>query len=77
MKKGSDVYYIQIAVLANEDNINNLIDKYNKYPIILLPREGGSGYKVLVGPLNKDEYGSVLEKFRAFGFKDAFLKKIK
>lgn len=77
MKKGSDVYYIQIAVLTNEDNINCLLDKYGKYPIILLSREGGSGYKVLVGPLNKDEYGSVLEKFKAFGFKDAFLKKIK
>ena len=70
-------YYIQIASLANEDNIINLLKKYNKYPIILVPRTGANGYQVLVGPLTVDEYGTILEKFKAFGFKDAFIKKIK
>jgi len=70
-------YYIQIASLTKEENMVSLIEKYKKYPIILLPRTNGAGYQVLVGPLSSDEYGTILEKFKAFGFKDAFIKKIK
>jgi hypothetical protein len=31
----------------------------------------------MVGPLNIDEYGSVDEKFKAYGFKDSFVRKIR
>lgn len=71
LKKSS--YYIQIATLANEDNITNTLNKYNKYPVVLLAST--KGYKVLVGPLTVDEYGAVFEKFKAYGYKDAFVKK--
>jgi len=71
-------YYIQIASLGNEDNLNALVKKYgSKYPLAITPVNGGKTYRVMVGPLTMDEYGSVLEKFKAFGFKDAFLKRIK
>ncbi len=76
LEKGK--YYIQIASLANPDNLNGLVNKYgSKYPVALIPLSDGKTYRTLVGPLTLDEYGSVLEKFRAFGFKDAFLRKIK
>ena len=72
-----DKYYVQIASLAKEENIIELLQKYSKYPIVLVPRVGAAGYQVLVGPLSGDEYGTILEKFKAFGFKDAFIKRIK
>ena len=31
-------------------------------------------YKVLVGPLNQDESGALLYKFRVKGFPDAFVR---
>ena len=70
-------YYVQIASLSNEENITNLLNAYGKYPIVLVPRVNAAGYQVLVGPLTVDEYGMILEKFKAFGFKDAFVKKVK
>ena len=71
----SSSYYVQIATLAEEANIQNLLDQYAKYPIVLVPTASGA-YKVLVGPLSVDEYGVVLAKFKAAGFKDAFVKKM-
>lgn len=70
-------YYIQIASLSKESNIKNLIEKYSsKYPMVLIESMNGKSYQVMVGPLNIDEYGSVLEKMKASGYKDAFVKKI-
>ena len=38
---------------------------------------GGVKKQMLVGPLTMDEYAVVLERFKSYGFKDAFLRKIK
>lgn len=71
-------WYIQIAVLADFSNISNLVEKYGEdYPLVLVPASNGKGYRILVGPLSVDEYGTVLNRFRRYGFKDAFLRKIK
>lgn len=71
-------WYIQIAVLADYSNISNLVEKYGEdYPLVLVPSSNGKGYRILVGPLSVDEYGTVLNRFRSYGFKDAFLRKIK
>lgn len=71
-------YYIQIASLSKEENIKNVIDKYSsKYPMVLIQSTNGKSYQVMVGPLSIDEYGSVLEKMKAYGYKDAFVKHIK
>ncbi|MBQ7538353.1 MAG: SPOR domain-containing protein [Treponema sp.] len=76
LRSGS--YYIQVASLGNTDNIKNFVDKYScKYPIVLVQNSGKTVYQMMVGPLNIDEYGSVDEKFKAYGFKDAFVRKIK
>ena len=76
LEKGK--YYIQIAVLGNEDNIKTVFDKYNgKYPIRLIPHKNGTSKYVLIGPLSVDEYGTVLNRFKSYGYKDCFLRKIK
>lgn len=67
-------WYIQIAAMGNRENLVKTLNKYEKYPIVLVPN-GKGAYRVLVGPLSVDEYGAVLAKFKSFGFKDAFLRK--
>lgn len=69
----SNCYYIQIATMGNIKNIENILVKYSKYPVSLVP--AGKNYRVLVGPLSVDEYGAVLAKFKNAGFKDAFVRK--
>ncbi len=76
LKKGA--FYVQIAVLGNEANVRATIKKFNRqYPIVLVPTANGKGYQFLIGALNMDEYGTVLNRFRSYGYKDAFLRKIK
>lgn len=69
----SNCYYIQIATMGNIKNIENILIKYSKYPVSLIP--AGKNYRILVGPLSVDEYGAVLAKFKNAGFKDAFVRK--
>lgn len=73
-----DSYYVQIASLGGTENVDGLLAKYcEKYPMVVVPLSSGKSYQVMVGPLTTDEYTVVQEKFRAFGFKDAFLRKIR
>ena len=66
-------YYVQIAVYKSSENVEQIANKYSDlYPITVVQQ--GSKSPVLVGPLNVDEYGVVLERFRSYGFKDAFVK---
>lgn len=67
-------YYIQIATLRSEKNIEAALSAYSKYPIVLVPNKKDA-YRMLVGPLSVDEYGAVLAKFKEAGFTDAFVKK--
>ena len=76
LKSGS--YYIQLAVLSSDDNIQSIVDKYcSNYPVTIVPTANGERKQVLIGPLGMDEYAVVLERFKSYGFKDAFLRKIK
>ena len=69
-------YYIQIAAYKNEENIMEIVNKYGKkYPLSFVELSDNRGYKILVGPLSVDEYKVVLERFKSYGFKDAFVKK--
>ncbi|MGN0738908.1 MAG: SPOR domain-containing protein [Treponema sp.] len=72
LPKGS--YFVQLAAYKNQENVQNILEKYgSKYPIAV--QESNGKKIVLVGPLSVDEYGTVLQRFKAFGFKDAFLRK--
>ncbi|MCR5288761.1 MAG: SPOR domain-containing protein [Treponema sp.] len=75
----SGKYYVQIAVLAKQDNIRNNIAQYGKtYPIVLVPLTSGKAYQVMIGPLGKDEYGTVLARFKSTSdYKGSFVRKIK
>lgn len=69
-------WYIQIGVYAKQENVNEIIKKYGKKYPLFIDQKNGKNY-VLIGPLSMDEYGAVLQRFKAFGYKDAFVKKIK
>jgi cell division septation protein DedD len=76
LAKGS--YYIQIASYSDPLRAKKIVDGYApKYPIVV--EQGstarGSVLKVCVGPVKKDEYGAILERFKSLGFKDAFVRK--
>lgn len=74
----SGKYYIQIAVLADENNLKDTVSKFEKqYPVTLVPLASGKATQVMIGPLGMDEYGAVLNRFKKSGYKDAFLRKIK
>lgn len=74
----SGKYYIQIAAYGSDANILEIINKYgSNYPITIVPMAGGKTKQVLVGPVTMDEYKVVLERFKSYGFKDAFLRKVK
>lgn len=74
----SGKYYIQIATLSIDENIMEIVKKYgNNYPITIVPMAGGIRKQIMVGPLSVDEYAVVLERFKSYGYKDAFLRKIK
>ncbi len=66
-------YYVQIAVYNEVENVEEVNELYGKrYPLVVL--EKGRRKTVMVGPFNVDEYGIILERFKAYGFKDAFVK---
>ncbi len=75
LRKGK--YYVQIATSSDKDSITSMLKKYASYPLVTVPLSDGRTYKVMVGPMSVDEYGVILERFKAFGYKDAFVKFIK
>lgn len=74
----SGKYYVQIAIYNDNVNIRGVLDKYSEnYPMVIVPTASGKANQVMVGPLNIDEYGTVLNRFKSYGYKDAFLRKIR
>jgi cell division septation protein DedD len=71
------IYFVQLGAYRNEVQARNLEGAYSSnYPIAVYSAPSGSRsmYRVLVGPLNKDESGAVLHWFKARGFQDAFVR---
>ncbi len=70
-------YFLQIAAYYSETLANKLVSRLsNSYPVTILStrRNDKTLYKVLVGPLNRDESGALLYWFRSKGYKDSFIK---
>lgn len=67
-------YYVQIASFSSYERAVELCKKYPKYPLQIV--KSGEYFRVVIGALTIDECGAVLEKFKAFGFKDAFIRRI-
>lgn len=71
------IYFLQLAAFANEKQARDLAASLStQYPTsVTQPEsEGVQVYRVLVGPLNKAESGTLLYWFRRRGYPDAFLK---
>ena len=72
-------YYVQIGSYMDDANVKRLVDSYSgKYPLTFADTPSRSAWqsatkRVLVGRLNPDETGAVLEFFRSEGFRDAFV----
>ena len=72
-----NAYYVQIATMRDDANILEVVNKYgNNYPITIVQLSNNSK-QILIGSLSIDEYAVVLERFKSYGYKDAFLRKIR
>lgn len=73
-----DSYYVQLGAFSEPGGVSFLLEDFtSNYPVTVyksnVPAE--TKYRVLVGPLNLDESGSVLFTVRSKGFGDAFIRK--
>lgn len=71
-------YYVQLAAYSAESLASGLAASLSAtYPVLVLaPSPAGKQiYRVLIGPLNKAESGTVANWFRYRGFPDAFVKR--
>ncbi len=69
------IYYIQLAAFSDFSSAQTLKGKYsNDYPVEIFSLDTNNLHKVVIGPLNKDEGGTLLYRFRALGYEDAFLR---
>ena len=72
----SGKYYVQVATFAEQKNIDRMLKEYgSKYPFVMVPLKSGRAIQMMIGPLNVDEYGAILARFKNLGFKDSFLRK--
>ncbi|UTC74121.1 SPOR domain-containing protein [Treponema sp. OMZ 792] len=70
--------YVQIVVYNDKYNRDEVVKKYGKnYPIVIEESfvKNNTRYTIFIGPLQPQETGAVLERFKQLGFKDAFLRK--
>ncbi len=73
-KMKSGYSYVQIAVFASLPSAKEVAEKYGKQYPIILEKKGDNKYALLIGPLNRGEVGAIKERFKSFGFPDAYLK---
>ena len=71
-------FYLQLGAYSTRSLAEKLakeVSAYARYTVAVQPAASGARqlYKVLIGPLNRDESGTLLYQFRARGFKDAFV----
>jgi len=73
----SSSYFVQLGAYSTRSLAEKLAGDFTQtYSVTILPAGSGGRqfYKVLVGPLNVDESGTLLYQFRSRGFKDAFIQ---
>jgi hypothetical protein len=73
----SQTYFLQLGAYSSRSLAEKLArDVGPNYQVSILPTSDRDRtiYKVLIGPLNTDESGTLLYLFKARGFKDAFLR---
>jgi rare lipoprotein A (peptidoglycan hydrolase) len=71
-----EAYFLQLAAYSGRQRVEKLVsDLQPTYTVAVLPvmRQNRQLYKVLIGPLNQEESGTLLYRFRSLGYKDAFI----
>jgi cell division septation protein DedD len=75
--KGNLTWYLQLAAYSTEAMARDTAARLTPtYPVLVLAPPAGSRplYRVIVGPLNKAESGTLLARFRYSGFPDVFAR---
>ncbi|MEM5947952.1 SPOR domain-containing protein [Spirochaetia bacterium 38H-sp] len=76
LKKG--YYYVQLGAYKTTESALKMVNRMGiTYPVIAIPleKDGKIIYRILVGPLNHDESGTLVYWFKAQGFKDVFIQR--
>jgi len=76
LKNGSS--YIQLGAYTSPESIyEEILSIEDRYPMVVWTENGRNGtlYKLLVGPLTRDETGVLTYRFRSTGYSDLFLFK--
>lgn len=71
-------YYLQVAAYSKLDLAQARGKELSvQYPVTLYREDGGvkAPYKLMIGPLNEDESGTLLFTFTSRGYRDAFIRK--
>ena len=71
-------YYVQIGAFGSAELVEKEILKIGaSYPVVI--QNSGSSdkplYRILLGPLNQGEGGAVLQRIKAGGYSDAFIRR--
>jgi rare lipoprotein A (peptidoglycan hydrolase) len=77
-KKKTATFYVQLGAYSTQEVAQGLaVRLMQTYPVVVLAPSSGDKqmYKVLVGPLNKAESGTLLPLFKFRGFRDAFVRR--
>jgi hypothetical protein len=71
-------YYLQLGVFTTREAAEKILRAYPSYPMLIIAGklDKADVFKVVVGPLKRDETGTALYLFKARGYRDAFLKYI-
>ena len=70
-------FYLQVGAYSNPATAQVTVDALGAtYPMAVLPLDGSRGpvYRVLVGPLEQDETGTLLLWLRSRGYRDTFIR---
>ena len=73
----AEAYYLQIGAYSNPETARVAVNALSPtYPMSVLPleRDDRTIYRVLVGPLERDETGTLLVWLRARGYSDTFVR---
>ncbi len=76
-KLESKSYFLQLGAYSTRSRAEKLVrDLSPTYTVSVLPSSIASRtiFRVLIGPLNVDESGTLLYRFKSRGFKDAFIR---
>ena len=76
-KKKVATFYLQLGAYETQEVAMTMAGRLPQaYPVVVLtpPADGKQTFKVLVGPLNKAESGTLLPLFKFRGFHDAFIR---